>query len=123
MNCILQSHKYQNSVDCFDFVKLYYKDVFNFEIKINYLNIDSYKSIVNVIIDQKEHIDIWKKIKKPKDNCIVLLSQGKKMHHVGIWLNDGVYHFLNGFGLVYNDFVDLKRNGYKRMEFYKCLEM
>ena len=109
-----------SSSDCFDFVKKFYKKKFNFDFKIDYVNVEKYKSIVHVIQNEKENVECWQKIDVPEDNCIVLLSKNNKMHHVGIWLDNGCYHFLNSIGLLYNDIQRLKMNGYKKMEFYRC---
>ena len=61
----------------------------------------------------------WVKESDPKDGYAVALSKGTKIHHSGIWMENGCLHATDGNHVVHNSLSQLKRNGYTRIEFYK----
>ena len=49
----------------------------------------------------------WVKIPTPIDGSAVLMSQGKAAHHVGIYINGGVIHAVDGVGVRWQSIIDI----------------
>lgn len=64
--------------------------------------------------------ETWVKQETPKQYDAVALSINKKIHHVGIWFNNGCLHAVKGQGVCHMSKSALLRNGYTRVEYYTC---
>lgn len=61
----------------------------------------------------------WERQERPSEGCAVALSKNKRIHHAGVWVQDGCLHSLDHACVVHNSLSRLKINGYSRVEFYK----
>ena len=108
-----------NGFDCWGFFVYFYKHELNiiFPFNFDYLPGDT----KNITESFKEQISTgqWMKLNAPENNCAVALSQGKLIHHVGVWYNGGIAHATKGVGVVWNTPLQLKLSGYNRVEYYK----
>lgn len=62
----------------------------------------------------------WQQLQQPEDGCLVLLSQSRLFHHIGMWLdvNGGrLLHAKQGLGVQLQPGFIL--NDYRRVEFWK----
>lgn len=63
----------------------------------------------------------WERITEPKDGCVVGLSSGRSLHHVGIYLDvDGglVLHARDQAGVIATPRAHLARHGWGKVNFY-----
>lgn len=105
-------------LDCWGLVRNLYKELLNIELD-DYVYTDNQKETTLTNIKKAKESKYWEEIDEPLDFCVVTMSTNKKMHHVGLYLSGGVLHAIENVGVVYNDFKQLRRNGYSKMEFYK----
>lgn len=64
----------------------------------------------------------WDEIPAPVHFCAVGMSEGRAVHHVGIWLADGgggVFHSQRGAGVAFQTIPALRRNGIQNISFYQ----
>lgn len=54
-----------------------------------------------------------------EDADIVLCSQAKHPHHVGIWIGGGLLHCVEGAGVVYQTRQSLQRHGWNLISGYR----
>lgn len=67
----------------------------------------------------------WVKVEEPKEFTVVAMSKSDHIHHVGVWTEqDGgkVLHAFNEDPVVANTPLQLRRMGFKRVEFYELSE-
>ena len=105
--------------DCWGFFKWFYAEIVG--IKLNYdidLKPGDTKPIIKAFKIATESGE-WFKIDVPKQFCAVALSMNSRIHHVGVWVDEGCLHATEGLGVVYNSMRHLKRNGYSKVEFYE----
>ena len=58
----------------------------------------------------------------PREGDVVLMSQARRPHHVGLWLEvdgGGVLHSVEGAGVGWQRLPDLKAAGWHRIEFWR----
>ena len=110
-----------NGFDCWGFFKWFYATQLDIHIAddYDYLPGDT-KKIVMAFAQATESGGDWVKIAEPVEYCAVALSMNRKIHHVGVWLDGGCLHAVEGLGVVYNSLKQLKRNGYTKVEYYTC---
>lgn len=60
----------------------------------------------------------WQKIEKPIDGTVVLMSQHRLFHHIGIFTNGVVLHSKDGADVCRETLKTLQKSGFKRIEFY-----
>lgn len=73
--------------NCWDFVRDFYKQEFNIELpNFNVKGTGQYKLKYEIYKQESKN---WKKLKKPKMYCVVVLSDVGKADHVGIYLGKG----------------------------------
>lgn len=111
----------QEGFDCWGLVAYIYEKELGIKFKQQY-NIVSGETL-KITKAFKTAIDsnTWMKIVIPEQFCGVALSQNKKIHHVGIWVENGCLHAIKGVGVVYNSRISLELQGYNKLEFYKCM--
>ena len=63
--------------------------------------------------------DHWIRQETPTEGSAVALSKGYKIHHAGIWLDNGCLHSCDNSHVVHNSISRLRLNGYNRIEFYR----
>lgn len=64
----------------------------------------------------------WNRINHPIDFTVVAMSKGKAIHHVGVYTSADrgkVVHSLEGTAVVANDWNQLKKVGFQRIEYYE----
>jgi cell wall-associated NlpC family hydrolase len=52
------------------------------------------------------------------DGCVVLLSQSKIFHHIGLFVDGGVLHARDGADVCWETLNDLERFGFRRVACY-----
>jgi cell wall-associated NlpC family hydrolase len=111
----------QEGFDCWGFLKWYYREKLGLVITYDYAHLPGQtRKIVTAFDLATSETGDWEQIKNPTDNCAVALSMNNRIHHVGVWVSGGCLHATEGVGVVYNTIKQLKRNGYAKVEFYKC---
>ena len=109
----------KHGFDCWGFFKYFYKNHLGIVVKDFEENSSDMKALINVFRTEQEDKETWNKIKTPYDYVAVAMGRNVTIHHVGIFYNDGVLHCTRGFGVVYNTFTQLKRNGYNLFKYYE----
>ena len=109
--------------DCWGLFAYVYEHEFNIKFKEQYHFLpgvdtkDIVKSFKKAISQGN-----WVKLDTPEYGCAVAMSMNKNIHHVGIWMGGGCMHAVRGVGVVYNNLMHLKNNGYNKVEFYKWVK-
>jgi hypothetical protein len=110
-----------NGFDCWGFFKWFYEHHLGVTLSYDYpFQPGDTRNIVLAFKEATSEKGGWVKLDKPDDYCAVALSKNKKIHHVGVWFNNGCLHATTGLGVVHNTLQQLKRNGYTKVEFYIC---
>lgn len=68
------------------------------------------------------HESEWIECKEPQDGCVVGLSTGQALHHVGIYIaaDSGlVLHASAGNGVIAQSLAELRASGWNRISFYQ----
>lgn len=63
----------------------------------------------------------WRRIVQPVHLCGVGMSRGKRIEHVGLWLdeaNGGVLHSHEGAGVVFQSQSSIRQTGFQNFMFY-----
>lgn len=60
----------------------------------------------------------WIKIDKPIDGTVVLMSQNRLFHHIGLFTDGRVLHSKDGADVCKETLKTLQLTGFKRIEFY-----
>lgn len=111
----------QDGFDCWGFFKWFYAEKLGITIPYDYPYLPGETQKIAVAFrDRMAGDETWIKIDSPENFCGVALSIGRVIHHVGVWVNDGCLHATKGVGVVYNDLKQLRRNGFAKVEFYRC---
>lgn len=63
----------------------------------------------------------WQEIPRPVDLCAVAMSQNKRIHHVGIWLDSekGVLHAMEKSCVIFQGISSLASSGFQTIKYYK----
>jgi hypothetical protein len=64
----------------------------------------------------------WQEITRPEHLCCVGMSRGRRVEHVGLWLEDGnggVLHSHEGAGVVFQSVASIRNTGFQNFIFYK----
>jgi len=114
----------EKGFNCYSFFKYVYHVFLGIHISDQGDNIKAGETIkivkaFNTVIGRNE----WVKVDTPKPFDAVALSMNRKIHHVGIWLNDTCVHAVKGQGVCTMTLNGLKRNGYSKVDFYRCLNL
>lgn len=112
----------QEGFDCWGFFKWFYSTelgiAFDFDFLYSAKNIHKTTRKINTVL---RDVKGWLRLAVPVQYCGVAMSKNKKIHHVGIWIDGGCLHCVEGQGVVFNTLAQLKRNGYHKIEYYTCL--
>jgi hypothetical protein len=60
----------------------------------------------------------WIKLETPTDGAVVLMSQNKLFHHIGIFTDGVVLHSKDGADVCKETLQTIRLTGFKRIEFY-----
>lgn len=63
----------------------------------------------------------WVELQVPRDGCAVALSQGRRFHHVGVYIDaDGgkILHALDRQNVISTSVLRLKAGGWNRVAYY-----
>ncbi len=63
----------------------------------------------------------WLEIPRPENLCAVAMSTGKRIHHVGVWLDEGrgVLHAMEKSCVVFQNLQSLRAAGFQTIRYYK----
>lgn len=71
---------------------------------------------------QAETAAHWVPIGQPEHLCGVGMSRGKRIEHVGIWLDEGaggILHSHEGAGVVFQSQASIRTTGFQNFSFYQ----
>ena len=71
---------------------------------------------------KRETATTWSRIKTPEHFCAVGISSGRRINHVGIWLqvdDGGVLHSTEQSGVVFQNRISMRSIGMQNLSFYK----
>ena len=60
----------------------------------------------------------WVETNEPKDGDAVLMSENKRPHHVGVWINNGVLHCVEKVGVIFTNLQQLRRMRWNVLGYY-----
>ena len=111
--------------NCWLFVRDVYKEQLGVELpQFASIMMGDIPNIVRTMeIESKNKM--WKKVEDPSEFAVVAMSKSQYIHHVGLWTEeDGgkVLHSYEKNPVVANDILQLRRVGFKRVEFYELDE-
>lgn len=108
--------------NCWTFIKDVYQSELGIELpEFSHIMVKNIKDIVKTMETATFEPD-WKRVDVPIDFAVVAMSKSNFIHHVGIWTEEDrgkVLHSFNGDAIVANTLLQLKRAGFKRIEFYE----
>lgn len=64
----------------------------------------------------------WALIIYPVHFCVVAMSRGRHIEHVGLWLDEaggGILHSYKGAGVVFQSMVTIRNSGIQNFTFYQ----
>jgi hypothetical protein len=121
------AEKYINTThkNCWIFVRSVYKEELDILLpEFATIFVGNIKSIIQTMEIQSK-LKTWGKIDDPHDFAIVAMSKSQYIHHVGVWTTEDrgkVLHAFEKKPVVANNYVQLKRMGFQRIEFYEFCE-
>lgn len=108
--------------DCWQFVRKVYDDQRKVDLpEFSSVMISNIREIIQTMEPQTRN-PLWNKVEIPSELCIVAMSKGEFIHHVGVWtFQDGgkVLHSLERSPVVAHAVHQLKAQMFKRIEFYE----
>lgn len=66
----------------------------------------------------------WERLDQPVDGCVVLMSQGVRFHHIGIWVDvmgGRVLHSKDGRGVCLENLQALRASGIRKFEYWRAV--
>ena len=113
----------QTPENCWMFVKIIYNEELGIELpSFSHVMVKNIGEIVRTMETATSEEKGWVKVEDPKEFAVVAMSKSNFIHHVGIWtLQDKgkVLHAFEGNPVIANDILQLRRAGFKRIEFYE----
>lgn len=110
-----------DNFDCWGLLRYVQKHHFNTEVPIISVDADDLRAVINAFESHPEKKQ-WHLVKQPAEGDGVLMRQGRRDSHVGVWLDvdgGGVLHCVQGIGVVFSDSYSLKMNGWNNIEYYR----
>jgi len=108
--------------DCWQFIREVYEKELSIELpEFSGIMIDNIREITRTMEIQSKN-NMWTRVSTPIDLNVVALSKGSFIHHVGIYteLDQGkILHAFQGALVAAHDEVQLKKQGFKRIEYYE----
>lgn len=80
---------------------------------------------IHAAIKSEQETGAWVQLDKPSDGCVVLMAQGTRWRHVGMWLDVNGGRVLNsrhGRGVCLDGFKELEALGFRKFEFWELAE-
>lgn len=104
--------------DCWGLVQYCLKNHYGISIE-RYIDIitDDHKAFGQAVATELA-AGCWQKIDQPIDGAVVLMSQHKLFHHVGLFTDGLVLHAKDGADVCKETLKTLQQTGFKRIEFY-----
>lgn len=107
--------------NCWLFVREIYKTECGFELPpFAHIMVGDIAKIVKTM-ELESVSPNWIKKEKPFEFSVVAMSKSEAIHHVGVFTEeDGgkIVHAYEGTAVVANDLLQLRRTGFKRIEYY-----
>ena len=105
-----------DTFDCWGLLVHIYRELLKIEV-------DSYPGVNASDVSQVTRIiyaesNKWQEIPIPEPFCAVGLSTGKRIHHVGIWVVDGVLHTNSNHGCIYQTIGSIRR-AFPTIKYYR----
>lgn len=104
--------------DCWMFFRQVQRQHFGRHVPI--IDIDALNRLacVREFQDHPEH-SMWYGVENPQEGDAVLMAKGKHSSHIGVWVNGGVLHSVQGMGVVWQSKPQLKNDGWQHLTFYR----
>ena len=104
--------------DCWSFFRKIQANHFGRTVPI--INVDALNRL-SCVREFQSHTEysMWYGIENPQDGDAVLLAKGKHPSHIGIWINDGVLHSVENFGVIWQSKPQLKLDGWQHLTFFR----
>lgn len=61
----------------------------------------------------------WDQISTPADGDAVLMARARQPSHIGVWVDGGVLHAVQGVGVVWQRLPQLKLDGWQSVTYYR----
>ena len=64
----------------------------------------------------------WERIDNPTHFCVVAMSRGVHVEHVGLWIDEaggGVLHSYEAAGVVFQSMLSIRGTGFQNFSFYQ----
>lgn len=107
--------------DCWAFVRRVWHEVFGLDVPS--VDVDALSALsVRRVLSNHAELQNWEKIQGPVEGCGVLMSQGKRASHVGIWADSdygGVLHCVKGRGVIFTTIPATVNMGYNILGYYR----
>ena len=106
--------------DCWGLVLHILKNEYGVLINEKEYNIDAYDTkSVSRAYEHAINCHNWQKVETPRDGDVVALSKNKRIHHAGIYVQNGCLHAMDHNNVIFNPINRLKFDGWNRIEFYR----
>jgi cell wall-associated NlpC family hydrolase len=61
----------------------------------------------------------WAEVQAPQEGDAVLMARSRHPSHIGVWVNGGVLHAVQGVGVVWQRLAQIKLDGWQRITHYR----
>ena len=108
--------------DCYGLFK--YIEENDFNLSLLEIDIDTY-NYKNVLLefDQAKEFSNWKIVDSPQEGDAAVLTKSRYPNHIGVCIDSdgikGLIHCIEHTGVVFNDFLALKRLGWGISNYYR----
>lgn len=102
--------------DCWHFARRVWRERFGVEVPAVPVDVGNPFTARRVLRDHVERAE-WMQVDTPSEGDGVMMAKGARVCHVGIWVNGGVLHSVEGAGVVWT--VDVRRLGYRVAGYYR----
>lgn len=104
--------------DCWGFARRVWREQFGLDVPVVDYDPDHKMSWARAFTQAEERRH-WAQVDQPQDGDGALMGHGRHPFHVGVWVDGGVLHCLEGIGVLYQSLQSLQLAGWSNFTFYR----
>ena len=104
--------------DCWAFARKVWRQQFGFEVPVVDVDACNRMACSRAFAGHDEK-GSWQLVEKPQDGDAALIGKSKRPSHVGISVEGGVLHSVQGAGVIYSDIIGLSHMGLRVLGWYR----
>lgn len=104
--------------DCWAFARRVWRERFGLEVPA--VDVDALNRLASVrAFSAHPECAAWQQTAAPHDGCAVLMGKSSRPSHVGVWVDGGILHSVEGAGVIFTRETDLRLMGFRVLGFYR----